>query len=66
MSTYQSKFFGVDRDVIEDITRKARRDRAKAMRDMVSSLFSSVTDCPQRETVTDADVAACAGKVAHT
>ena len=66
MSTYQSKFFGVDRNVIEEITRKARRDRAKAMRDMVSGLFSSVTDRSKHEKPTDADAAACAGKVVHS
>ena len=44
MSTTPYGFYGIDQAVIETAMRKARRERSKAIWDMVSQLFPSVAD----------------------
>ncbi len=44
MSTTSYGFYGIDQSVIEASMRKARRERSKAIWDMVSQLFPSVAD----------------------
>ena len=50
MSTTSSKFYGVDRDYIAEMTRKARQERSAALRALVASIFTSVTDKAEAET----------------
>ena len=44
MSTNSYGFYGIDQKVIEESMRKARRERSKAIWEMVSQLFPSVAD----------------------
>ncbi len=44
MSTSSYGFYGIDQSIIEASMRKARRERSKAIWDMVSQLFPSVAD----------------------
>lgn len=44
MSTSPYGFYGVDQAVIEASMRKARRERSKAVWEMISKIFPSVSD----------------------
>lgn len=44
MSTYTPNFYGIDAEYVQQVTRKARRDRSKAIRQMIQGIFPSVSD----------------------
>lgn len=46
MSTHRPTFYGIDPEVIESVTRKARRQRSEAVWKLLGGLFPSVTDEP--------------------
>lgn len=44
MSPHRPTFYGIDPDYIEAVTRKARKERAEAVRQLLAGVFPSVTD----------------------
>ncbi len=64
MSSYTPNFFGLDRKIIDQAMRKARRERAEAIHSMLRGIFPSVAD--EREAdAANAEVNIGSAKVAH-
>ncbi len=59
MSTHRPTFYGVDRDYIEQVTAKARRERSEAVWAMLRGVFPSVTDEPRDDQGGRKEPAAC-------